>query len=719
MDVSERKQAELNQRLVAETLGVLNGEGDIRSRIGEVIRLIRDFTGFDAVGLRIREGVDCPYFAQTGFSDDFIKAENSLCSYPSTGVAALDASGRPVQDCSCGLVLSGRPDPRLPFFTEAGSFWTNSSRDLLELESDPRANPRNRCIQAGYQSVALIPVRSSREILGLLQLNDRHEGRLTLELVRFLEGLAGSIGIGLERSRTEAALRESETRYRLLFDGITDAVFVHGIRPDGLPGTLVAVNDVACEMLGYTREELLRLSPADIDAPESTVDPRALGERIKRGESVLFEQIHVAKDGHRIPVEINLQGVRLDGRLLILAVIRDITERKRTEAERGRLQAQLVQAQKMESVGRLAGGVAHDFNNMLQVIIGQVDIALGLSGPQGPMGESLREIRDAAHRCSLLTRQLVTFARKQVVAPRILDLNAAVTGLLRMLRPLIGEAIDLVWAPAENLWPVRMDPTQIDRMLVNLAVNARDAIAGVGRIVIATQNQVLNAQDCADHPDLPPGDYVLLSITDSGRGMTRDVLDHLFEPFYTTKEFGRGSGLGLAIVYGIVTQNNGCIQVESAVGKGTTFRIALPRAAGEPVPAPAAGTDSTPPGHGETVLLVEDEAAILRLGEAMLRRLGYTVLTAGTPGNAIRLAETHTEPIHLLIADIVMPEMNGPDLAARLATIRPGLKSLFISGYSPDASTGEGVVQDGVPFLQKPFTLESLGERVREVLGPG
>ncbi|MHB1015281.1 MAG: PAS domain-containing protein [Desulfurivibrionaceae bacterium] len=401
--------------------------------------------------------------------------------------------------------------------------------------------------------------------------------------------------------------------------------------------------------------------------------------------------------------------------LRMLGTHTDITGRKQAEEEKKKLQAQLLQAQKMESVGRLAGGVAHDFNNMLQTILGYSDLSLAQVEETSPMHEGLLEIRKAALRSADLTRQLLAFARKQTVSPKILDLNDTVAGMLKMLQRLIGENIDLAWLPGHDLRPVKMDPSQLDQILANLAVNARDAIADTGKITIETENISRDAAYCADHPECLPGEYVLLAVSDNGCGMDKETLAQIFEPFFTTKEQGKGTGLGLATVYGIVKQNNGFVNVYSEPGQGTTFSIYLPCFASETVATETRPADE-PTGGTETVLLVEDEAALLHLGQTILQRLGYTVLPANTPMAALELAREHAGEIHLLITDVVMPEMNGRDLAQRLSALRPAMQYLFMSGYTADVIAHHGVLDTGIHFIQKPFCMDDLARTIRETL---
>ncbi len=395
----------------------------------------------------------------------------------------------------------------------------------------------------------------------------------------------------------------------------------------------------------------------------------------------------------------------------------DVTARKEAEAEKVKLEAQFQQAQKMESVGRLAGGVAHDFNNMLQAILGNVDLALEGVPLGSPTDEGLREIRKCAERSADLTRQLLAFARRQTIAPKVLDLNATLESLLKMLRRLIGEDIDLAWLPARDLGLVKVDPTQVDQILANLCVNARDAIGGVGKVTIETANAAFDAAYCVDHPRYMSGEYVRLTVSDNGCGMNQATLAQIFEPFFTTKGSGSGTGLGLPTVYGIVKQNHGFITVYSELGHGTTFTVYLPRHAGQATATGTAIVAEMPKSTGETVLLVEDEPAVRGIARMILERLGYKVLAASTPGEAIRLAETPVGEIHLLITDVVMPGMNGRDLNARLLALRPKLKCLFMSGYTADVIGHHGVLEAGVNFIQKPFSIGDLAAKVRTSLG--
>jgi PAS domain S-box-containing protein len=393
-------------------------------------------------------------------------------------------------------------------------------------------------------------------------------------------------------------------------------------------------------------------------------------------------------------------------------------EMQRTEADAARelLREQLTQAQKMESVGRLAGGVAHDFNNMLGVILGHAEMAMEQVAPSQPVYSDLEEIQKAARRSADLTRQLLAFARKQTVAPELLDLNAAIESARRALRSRLGEHIDLQWKPGAGLGPVRVDPAQFDQVLTSLCVNAGDAIGPrIGRVTLETSMVDADDEFCARHADARPGRYVLLTVTDDGCGMDEETREHVFEPFFTTKGAGEGTGLGLATVYGAVRQNGGFIDLESAPGRGTTFSLYFPTHTARTLVGPARPQAEAARGH-ETILLVEDEPAILQMTRAMLERQGYVVLAASAPDDAIRLAQSAGGRIDLLVTDVMMPRMNGPDLAAHLASVCPSLRCLFISGHTAGTIAHHGVLGPGAHFVQKPYSMADLAANVRAVL---
>ena len=520
--------------------------------------------------------------------------------------------------------------------------------------------------------------------------------------------------------QVELALRESELKHRTFFGAINDAVFVYPCQVQG-PAPFIEVNEVACRRYGYSREEFLRLTVADVngggyaDSPEMEEHRRLL---LGRGHLV-FEATHVKKSGEEMPVEINANLIDQGERPVVLAVVRDVSERKIAERERARLEDQLRQAQKLESIGRLAGGVAHDFNNMLGVILGRTEMIMD-DVMSSPFHEDLMEIHKAARRSADLTRQLLTFARKQMVLPQVLDLNEKVADIYTMLRRLIGEAIDFSWQPCGNLWPVKMDPVQVDQILTNLIVNARDAITGPGRIAISLGNIEVSQKDASLARGALPGHYVVLTVSDNGCGMDKEVLDNLFEPFFTTKFGVGGTGLGLATLYGIVRQNRGFVEVKSSPGRGSRFSVYLPRCetAGHQPAEPA--MPWLPPKKDMTVLLVEDETAILTMMEAMLKRLGFQVMAAGSPQKALEFAAECETPIDILLSDIVMPEMDGWKLAEKIAVLHPGVCRVLMSGYTDEiAGAVEMVTERGVYFIQKPFTKQELSKKLGMIIMSG
>jgi len=400
----------------------------------------------------------------------------------------------------------------------------------------------------------------------------------------------------------------------------------------------------------------------------------------------------------------------------IVGTTRDITEEVNANEEREKLQQQLNQAQRLESIGRLAGGVAHDFNNMLNVIMGNAELAMDDAEPDTEIHESLQGINRAAHRSADLTRQLLAFARRQTISPKDINLNDLITNMLSMLRRLIGEGINLRWNPFENEVFTHIDPSQVDQILVNLLVNARDAIEGEGKITIETSFIEFDSEYCADHSGFIEGDYVMLAVSDNGSGMDKETQAQIFEPFYTTKGPNEGTGLGLATVYGIVKQNHGFINIYSEPDIGTTFRIYLPRIAPDTV-AKTMETKAAPSPRGdETILLIEDENAMLGLTKRMLEKLGYCVLPASTPKTALELAEENKDKIDLLITDVILPEMNGRELSSLIQKHCPDIGIVYMSGYSANVIAHHGALDPGIHFLQKPFTTKPLADIIRRAL---
>jgi PAS domain S-box-containing protein len=507
--------------------------------------------------------------------------------------------------------------------------------------------------------------------------------------------------------RQKKALQESETRFKALHDFSFGGIAIHD------QGIVLECNQGLSEMTGYKYSELIGMNVSMLIAENSR---NTMLDNILTGHEKPYEVMGLHKDGKEFHLRIRGRNVPYKGRHVRYTEFRDISDQKRAESEKEAIQAQLNQAQKLESVGRLAGGVAHDFNNMLGVILGHTELARLKTDKNHDLISDLNGIQKAAEHSADLTRQLLAFARKQTIAPRQLDLNATVESMLKLLRRLIGEDIDLVWKPDVHIWPVKMDPSQIDQILANLCINARDAISGVGKLTIETGIKTFDDKYCNEHPDFIPGNFVMLAVSDNGCGMDKETLDKLFDPFFTTKDVGKGTGLGLATVYGIVKQNNGFINVYSEPGHGSTFKIYLPRlVAGEDTDMVVTGKKSTA-GGTETILLVEDEPSILKITRMMLERKGYAVLSADTPALAMKKAKNHSGSIALLMTDVIMPEMNGRDLAGQISRLYPDIRVLFMSGYTANVIVHQGILDDGVAFIQKPFSLADMTEKVRNVL---
>ena len=516
-----------------------------------------------------------------------------------------------------------------------------------------------------------------------------------------------------ESKQAELALKESEERFSKAFQSSPAPMCISDIET----GRFLDANEKLLQMLERTRSEIIGQTSFEIGIWKDPEVRVRLGRKLQTERSFKDERIKLfTKSGKIRDALWSAEIVNLAGAEAMLTLLSDITDRNRAEKEKEKLQAQLQQSQKMESVGRLAGGVAHDYNNMLGVIIGHAELASIKVDKNHEIQRHLKEIMHAAQRSTELTQQLLAFARRQTIAPRFLDLNMSVAITLQMVQVLIGEDIELVWLPVAGSCTVKIDPVQLNQLLMNLCVNARDAISGTGRITIETEMLNLDSAYCASNTYFIPGDYAVLTVSDNGCGMDRESQSKIFEPFYTTKGVGKGTGLGLATVYGIVKQNNGFINVYSEPGRGTTVRVYLPRHNVLADEKRGSVISSIPKGFGETVLVVEDEAALLDITTTMLVDLGYRVLGATTPAEAIRLGEEQKDSINLLMTDVVMPDMNGRELEQQIKKINPKIKCLFMSGYTANVISKYGVLDNDVHFLQKPFTLKDLAIKIRGTL---
>jgi PAS domain S-box-containing protein len=577
---------------------------------------------------------------------------------------------------------------------------------------------RSRGTPAGHPQLGdllIVPVYGADRQLGQLYVANSLDGGFTDDDEQLLPTLAEHVGTMLESGALIDDLRDAraaEARFGRLLDESSDEMHVF----DAETLRFVQTNAGARRNLGYSADELSRLTPADLQSEFSTDAVAAIIEPLRSGEKdqIRIETVQRRKDGSTYPVEVRLQFSRSERPPVFVSIVRDITERQQ-------LEGQLRQTQKMEAIGHLAGGIAHDFNNLLTAISGYAQLLASDLDPADERRADVEQILDASDRAARLTRQLLAFSRRQVLHPEILDLNAIVRGIDALLRPLIGDTIVLTVALDPELGSVRADPSQLEQVIMNLVTNARDAMPAGGRLTIETANVELDSAYVASHPDAQPGPYVMLAVSDTGIGMDAATVARSFEPFFTTKEPGKGTGLGLATTYGIVKQSGGNIWVYSEPGRGTTFKVYLPRVEGDGRAGGTAGrrVSETPVGGTEVVLLVEDDAQVRALAETSLARYGYTVLVAPNGSAALEVASP-ADSIALLVTDVMMPGLRGPELAERLVALRPGLRVLYISGYAAEAVSNHDFLAQGANYLEKPFTPESLARAVRAILdAPG
>lgn len=767
MDITERKRNDTEQRIMYDVLQLVNQSPDSDALLVALIERMQHWSGCEAVGIRLRVGVDFPYFTTRGFTNSFVRLENNLCSYNEEGEIELDAEGQPKLECMCGNILCGRYDPGKSFFTRDGSFWSNCTTELLATttETDRQSRTRNRCNGVGYESVALIPLRTGSETFGLLQFNDKRPGRFTPERIALYRRVADRVALFLAKQLAESRVthlnnvlrgirdvnqliireKDPDRLLRQACEQLVDArgfdAVIMGITA-GSDGPLLthagagtALKDLQKmlaqgEIPGYARQAMAGKELVILRAGDRTNRTQPAWQQAIKGQDTLVLSLNQEQRVYGFMVTCLPEGMgdNLEEQDMLREVAGDIafalhsqrieSERDKSRADLTLAQEQLRQAQKLEAIGRLAGGVAHDFNNILMAQMGYCDLMKLELAADDPLARDLGQIRICAERAATLTRQLLAFSRKQALQPVVLDLNTVICGIDQMLRRLIGEDIRFELELAEDLGRVMADPSQVEQVIMNMVINARDAMPRGGRLMIRTADINLDSDPGNQPEKLDKGSYVMLTVSDSGSGMDKRTLERVFEPFFTTKERGKGTGLGLAMVYGIVKQSGGDIQVESALGQGTTFRIYLPRVAADPVPLRRTPKSKTH-GRGELILLVEDEPGLQTLFARIIGELGYRVRLAPNGAAALSLVEQYGLRPDLLITDVVMPGINGVTLAEQLIKIHPELRVLYISGYIDNEFVHGEIIDKVASFLQKPFSHDQLADRIQQVFHPG
>jgi PAS domain S-box-containing protein len=788
--------------------------------------------------VRLKEGEDFPYYETSGFSQEFVLAENSLCAFDQAGEMVRVNVGHPAFACMCGNILSGRFDPSKPFFTRRGSFWSSCTTELLASTTDAerQATTRNRCNGEGYESVALVPLLSHGETFGLFQFNDRRRGRFTAEKIAQYEDLVAYVAIALAKMKVDEALLESSQFNRQVINSAEEGIIVYGrdmryqiwnpymeklsgkkasevigkhpleIFPflretevienirmalsgktlasvdfayqspltglkgwmsdtcvplrntkgkiNGVLGTVLDIterkqaeeelkeatqrlqlasssghlgiwdwdivnnglvwNDRMFELYGVSRETF-RMSH---ETWEKCLNPDDLAMALEETRAALngeksydFEFRIVQPDGETKYIKTNALIIRDENgnAIRMIGMNQDITERKQMEE-------QLRHSQKMEAIGLLAGGVAHDFNNILTVIYGHCSVLQMKMGKDAPFRSDIDQIYAAAEKAANLTRSLLAFSRKQIMSPKKVNLNEIVMNVGKLLTRIIGEDIRLKTVFTGKTLTIFADSGQIEQVLINLATNARDAMPNGGILTIETELQEIDESFIHAYGYGAAGMYVVLSISDTGKGMDAETSKKIFEPFFTTKEVGKGTGLGLAIVYGVVKQHNGYISVYSEQDEGTTFRVYLPQIYEKDADKTEEDAIEYPRMGSETVLVAEDDATIRELAGSILRNFGYNVILAHDGEDAVEKFKADKENIAVIVMDMIMPRKSGKEAYEEIRKIRPEVKILFMSGYSPDLLLDRGIFDSGDVVLIKPIHPLDLVRKVRAVL---
>lgn len=692
-DITEMKQKD---RLISATKRIFELYVRRATRLHylhEVVKLISRWTSCRFVGIRVlNEQGGFPFQSYTGFPREFWRDENFIL---------LDKN-----ECTCiRTILSTLRPQEKEFTTPYGSFVCNDLelffRSVTEKETQFY---RKKCLQNRFSSLAIIPLRHKGKVIGIMHIAEHEKGRLNHMTLEFIEHIAPVISETIHHFTLEKALRESEEKYRSIMDNAADAII---ITDDA--GVILEANKKALEFFAYSHDELISHSIEILLPSESGGFVTSMMKKLREARSQrLADRVIRRKDGSAAPTDITVSLFELKGAWILQVLFRDMTAQKM-------LERQFIQAQKMEGLGRLAGGIAHDFNNLLTVIDGFSTMVRDSFTADDPRREDIDDILRASSSAVILTRQLLTFSRKNTMEPMIIDLNSLLMNTDRMLRRIIGEDVELIIIPSQEPAFVKADPGAIEQVLVNLAVNARDAMNKGGRLSLETSQVTFTEPSHQLNIALSPGEYVVLTVSDIGHGMTDEVKSHLFEPFFTTKAEGKGTGLGLATVYGIIEQHQGAIEVISEVGKGTVFRIYLHLHKKVGYTDSVDNEDSALIGGSETVLVVDDDPSMRHFITTLLRKLGYSVLEAGNGEEALVTITSGKEDIDLVITDIIMPLMSGKTLMEQIYLLGIDVAVLFMSGYAHDSKDYKSTLHR-VDFLAKPFTTIQLAAKLRQCL---
>ncbi|MCU0589553.1 MAG: response regulator [Syntrophobacteraceae bacterium] len=715
-DVTEELRYHRERETTLRLLKLLNHPSSAREMIRDLTRLLQEWSGCEAVGVRLRQGGDFPYFETRGFSPHFVQAEMKLCAEDALGRPILDSQGNPTLECMCGNVIAGRFNPDLPFFTRKGSFWTNSTSDLLACtsEEDRHARTRNRCHGEGYESVALIPLRYGQDTLGLLQVNDHKRNRFNLELIHFLENAADQIAIALAQRQAQVELRASEQRFRDVIEATGEYIW-----ESDTTGRLTYASERIVDILEYRPDEVVSQRPFDF-MPE---------EDANRLEAFFMERVQ-ARTGFR---EVEQSALAKSGRIVFLSVTavpifsssgallgyrgtaRDITERRQAEQERERLQARLRQAQKIEAIGTLAGGIAHDFNNILTPIIGYTEMGLSEVPESSPARYDLNQVLTAANRAKDLVKQILTFSRHnpdQIMRPT--DISLVVKEALKLLRASLPSSIEMRQNLRKGM--AVADASQIHQVLVNLCTNAAHAMGERGILQVSLSEVSLSEQDLLSLSlsKLAPGPHLQLSVADTGYGMDAETLEQIFDPYFTTKEMGEGTGLGLAVVHGIIEKHGGEIKVVSAPGEGSRFDVFIPSVKAEE--GMKNNVHEALPGGRERILVVDDEQMIVDMAARILEQLGYRVTVRTDPREVLELLHSTPADFDLLITDFTMPHLTGLELARSLPGPRREMPVILCTGFAERVTPEEAREAGITEMVLKPYDQRRLAETVRRIL---